>query len=57
MKGKTGERIVTLTDTPMGMRTSQGAVYTEISIRRNDTMNEAIKAGEVFKLALLLMFE
>lgn len=35
----------------MGMRTSQDAVYTEISIRRNDTMNEVIKAGEVFKLA------
>ena len=43
-----GECIVTLTDTPIGMRTSEGAVYTEISIRRNDSMNEAIKAGEVF---------
>ena len=28
----TGESIITLTDTPMGMRTSQGAVYTEIAI-------------------------
>ncbi len=52
----TGESIITLTDTPMGMRTSQGAVYTEISIRRNDTMNEAIKAGEVFKLAELVPY-
>ena len=52
----TGESIVTLTDTPMGMRSSQGAVYTEISIRRNDTMNEVIKAGEVFKLAELVPY-
>ena len=51
-----GESIVTLTDTPIGMRTSQGVVYTEISIRRNDTMNEAIKAGEVFKLAELVPY-
>ena len=52
----TGESIVTLTDTPMGMRSSQGTVYTEISIRRNDTMNEVIKAGEVFKLAELVPY-
>ena len=51
-----GECMITLTDTPMGMRTSQGAVYTEISIRRNDTMNEAIQAGEVFKLAELVPY-
>ena len=53
---RTGECIITLTDTPMGMRTSEGAVYTEISIRRNDTMNDAIKAGEVFKLAELVPY-
>ena len=35
---------------------SQGAVYTEMSIRRNDTMNEVIKAGEVFKLAELVPY-
>ena len=52
----TGDCIITLTDTPMGMRTSERAVYTEISIRRNDTMNEAIKAGEVFKLAELVPY-
>ena len=40
-----------LTDTPMGTRTAEGAVYTEVSIRRSDIMNEAIKAGEVFGLA------
>ncbi len=51
-----GDCIITLTDTPMGMRTSESAVYTEISIRRNDIMNEAIKAGEVFKLAELVPY-
>ena len=54
---ETGDSIVTLTDTPMGMRTSAGAVYTEISIRRNDIMNEAVKAGEVFKLAELVPYQ
>lgn len=52
----TGESIITLTDTPMGMRTSECAVYTEITVRRNDTMSEAIKAGEVFKLAELVPY-
>ena len=36
---KTGDSILTLIDTPTGMRTSAGAVYTEISIRRTDIMN------------------
>ena len=52
----TGDCMITLTDTPMGMRTSAGAVYTEISIRRNDIMNEAINAGELFKLAELVPY-
>ena len=56
-KLETGDSIVTLTDTPMGMKTSTGAVYTEISIRRDDIMNEAVKAGEVFKLAELVPYQ
>ncbi len=51
------ECIVTPVDTTVGVRTSEGAVYTEISIRRNDTMNEAVKAGEVFKLADLVPYQ
>ncbi len=51
-----GESVLTPTDTPVGMRTAEGAVYAEISIRRNDTMNEAIKAGEIFKLAELVPY-
>ena len=50
------ESIVTLTDVPMGIRTSEGTVYTEIMIRKEDIMNEAIKAGEVFKLADLVPY-
>lgn len=52
----TGECMITPTDTPVGMRTSEYAIYTEITIRRSDTMNEAIKAGEVFKLAELVPY-
>ena len=52
----TGDCFLTPTDTPVGTRTAKGAVYTEISIRRDDTMNETIKAGEVFKLAELVPY-
>ena len=51
-----GDAVLTLTDTPIGMKTAEGAVYTEISIRRDDTMNDSIKAGEVFKLAELVPY-
>ena len=54
---ETGEGILTLTDEPMGMKTSGGAVYTEIQVRRDDIMNEAVKAGEVFKLAELVPYQ
>ena len=55
-KMKTGDSILTLTDIPMGMRSSEGAVYIEVSVRKDDIMNEAIKAGEVFKLAELIPY-
>ena len=53
---KSGDCILTPTDIPVGMRTNTKAIYMEISIRRN-TMNNAIKAGEVFKLAELLPYQ
>jgi quercetin dioxygenase-like cupin family protein len=53
---KQGEAILTPTDIPVGMRTDTKAIYTEISIRRH-TMNNAIKAGEVFKLAELIPYQ
>ena len=56
-KVETEESIVTLIDTSIGLRTSEGTVYTEITIRKEDVMNKAIKAGEVFKLAELVPYE
>ena len=50
------DAILTPTDIPVGMRTGTKAIYTEISIRRN-TMNNAVKAGDVFKLAELLPYQ
>ncbi len=52
-----GESILTPLDVPVGMKSSEGAVYTEIEIRRNDIMNEVVKAGEVFKLAQLVPYQ
>ena len=52
-----GESLVTETGIPVGMRTDTGAVYTEIEIRRTDVMNNAIKAGENFKLAELVPYQ
>lgn len=50
------DALLTPTEIPIGMRTGTKAIYTEISIRRN-TMNKAIKAGEVFKLAELIPYQ
>lgn len=51
-----GDGIFTLVETPMGMRTQEGCVYTEVSIGKESVMNQAIKAGEVFKLADLVPY-
>ena len=55
-KLRSGDSILTLADTPMGMRTDEGAVYTELLVRKENSMNEIIKAGEVFKLAELVPY-
>ena len=52
----TRDSVLTSMDTPVGMKSDTGAVYTEIEIRRNDIVNEAIKAGEVFRLAELVPY-
>lgn len=44
-------------DIPVGMRTAQGCVYTELTLGKETTMNDAIKAGEAFKLADLLPYQ
>lgn len=51
-----GDSLVTFTDTPVGMHTTEGTIYTEISIDKEDTMNELVKAGEVFRLAELVPY-
>lgn len=56
-KLEAGDGILTFTDIPMGMRTNEGAVYTEISFQKGDNMNNAVKAGEVFKLAELIPYQ
>lgn len=53
---KENEYMITFTDTPIGIRTKDGVIYTETLIRRTDIMNEMIKPGEVFKLAELLPY-
>ena len=51
------EAVITPADIPVGMRTTEGTVYTEISIRKEDVvMNDTIKPGEVFKLAELIPY-
>lgn len=56
-KVSAGEGFISRPDSPVGMSTAEGSVYTEISIRRNDIMNEAIKAGKVFRLADLIPYQ
>ena len=52
-----GQAVVTPTNIPVGMRSKESAVYTELTFRRIETMNEAIKAGEVFKLGELVPYQ
>lgn len=51
------ESVVISPNALVGMRTEEGTVYTQINIRRNDIMNEAVKAGEVFKLKDLVPYQ
>ncbi|MBR3315352.1 MAG: cupin domain-containing protein [Atopobiaceae bacterium] len=53
---RVGDSVLTPTGVPVGMRSEDDAVYTEISIRKDDIVNEAIKAGEVFRLAELVPY-
>lgn len=52
-----GAAIVTPIGSPVGTRTKTGAVYTEIILRRTDTMNELIQAGQVFQLKELVPYQ
>lgn len=55
-KLQASDSLLTLTNTPMGMRTEEGCVYTEVSVRKDSMMNEKIKAGEVFNLKDLVPY-
>ena len=53
----TGECLLAPVETPVGVKSEGGAVYLEITTARNEDMNEAIKAGEVFTLAGLVPYQ
>lgn len=55
-KLRAGECILTETDVPVGMGTTEGSVYTEVCVGKESTMNEIIKAGEIFKLEDLVPY-
>ena len=52
-----GEGILTPAGVPVGVRAQKDTVYTEIQVRKEDYMNEAVQAGEVFKLADLVPYQ
>lgn len=54
---KEGEVVLLPSGIIAGMRSNFGVVYTEITLEKEDIMNQAIKAGEVFKLADLLPYQ
>lgn len=51
-----GEALVTPRDIPVGTRTEGGCVYTELSLRKDCTMNINVNAGQAFKLADLVPY-
>lgn len=52
-----GDSIVTAIDISFGIKSKNGCVFTEISLRKDDIMNEIIKSGEVFRLGELLPYQ
>lgn len=54
---RSGEGVFTPTDTPVGVRTDGGAVYTEIAVERSSVMNSIIKSGEAFELKKLVPYQ
>ena len=54
---KTGDCMLVPANATVGIKTAEGVVYTEITLRKEDHMNELVKAGEVFKLADLVPYQ
>ena len=52
-----GDSIVTDIDISVGIKSKNSCVFTEISLRKDDIMNEIIKSGEVFRLGELLPYQ
>ena len=52
-----GDCMVTPAGTPVGMKTEEDAVYIELSLKKGDSMNNVIRAGEVFRLADLVPYQ
>ena len=56
-KMNAGDMILIPAGFQVGMKTAEGAVYTEISVKKEGLfMNEAVKPGEVFNLAELVPY-
>ena len=51
------ESIVLPTGTPVGMKTNDGCIYTEIAIKKESNMNKVLESEKVFKLADLLPYQ
>ena len=51
---KSGDLYVTPVGVPVGVRTSQGCAYTEITLKEGSKMNRILKDGEAFALKDLL---
>lgn len=52
-----GDLVVFPTDTAVGIRSISGCIYTEVALRKETFMNDAIKVGEALKLADLLPYQ
>lgn len=57
LRAVAGESVLLPTGVPVGMRSATGTVYVEFCFEEETTMNEVIKAGEVFKLKELLPYQ
>ena len=52
-----GEAMIAHINIPVGIKTDQGTIYTEIMIGENSMMNSAVKPGEVFGLKDLVPYQ
>lgn len=52
-----GDIFATPIEEPIGIMTREGCVYTEIELRKDTVMNEALRAGEVMKLAEMIPYQ